>query len=187
MGDTTLWGGITMASSFDQAIEYTLKNEGGFSNSRFDNGGCTKYGITMATLSRARQCPVTPVDIGALKIDEAKSIYLKFYWTPLMLDQVKDASMATCIFDIAVLRGPGTSTRYAQNSANKCNRQEIGVDCKMGPETVWAINLAPRAQFIPAFVLSLKEDLATIVADNLSQKIFIGGWLARADRLKTLV
>lgn len=176
-----------MATSFALAFDYMVKNEGGFVNSKFDGGGCTKYGITMATLSRARHCPVTPIDVGNLGLDEAKKIYLMFYWTPFLMDQIIDQNIANCVFDIAVLRGPGTSTGYAQKSANTCNSQQIVVDFKMGPATIAAINTSQRAQFIPAFIGLLKSDLTTIVNDNSSQKIFLSGWFVRADRLQTLV
>jgi len=62
-------------ADFNQAIEKTLVNEGGYINDPLDAGGKTKFGISK------RSYP--DVDIKNLTVDGAKSIYKKDYWDKL--------------------------------------------------------------------------------------------------------
>ena len=57
---------------FNEAVEFVLRWEGGYTNDPNDPGGETKYGISK------RAYP--DIDIKNLTLDEAKDIYYHDYW-----------------------------------------------------------------------------------------------------------
>lgn len=66
---------------FIDAVEYTLKHEGGYVNHPDDPGGATNFGITFKTLSAYRKNPkLTIDDVKNLTRDEAIEILYSEYW-----------------------------------------------------------------------------------------------------------
>lgn len=117
--------------AFDHAFQDTLGLEGGYVNHPDDPGGETKYGITK------RSYP--DVDIAALTVEDARAIYYRDFWRPLMLDQVLDDQVAAEIFDTAVNMGRGRAVKIAQRACNFLG-SSLAVDGAMGPKTLAAID-----------------------------------------------
>ncbi len=68
----------------DDFFDLTVKLEGGFSDKKSDNGGKTKYGVTQTTLNTYQKRHNLPAaDVKNLTEDEAKDIYLEFYYLPV--------------------------------------------------------------------------------------------------------
>jgi lysozyme family protein len=86
--------------SFEKAIEFTLKWEGGYSNDPTDSGGETKYGIS----KRAHP----NLDIANLTLEDAKDIYKKEYWDISGCDNLPEP-FDMVVFDAAVNMGIGRS------------------------------------------------------------------------------
>lgn len=82
--------------SFDRAVEFILREEGGYVNNPSDPGGETKYGISKRSYPNE--------DIANLTVDKAKSIYRRDYWNPLGLDAEKYGP-ALVLMDCAVNQG----------------------------------------------------------------------------------
>lgn len=82
--------------SFDRAIEFILREEGGYVNNPADPGGETKYGISKRAYPNE--------DIAGLTVEKAKAIYRRDYWSPLGLDSVKYGP-ALVLLDCAVNQG----------------------------------------------------------------------------------
>ena len=82
--------------SFESALEFTLRWEGGYSNDPSDPGGETKYGISK------RYHP--NVDVKNLTIDEAQEIYRMEYWNPSGCDSLPEP-LDLIVFDTAVNMG----------------------------------------------------------------------------------
>ncbi len=82
--------------SFQKAIEFVLKWEGGYIWDKNDPGGETKYGIS----KRFHQ----NLDIKNLTIDQAKEIYYHEYWQPANGDLLL-WPLSLCVFNVAVLSG----------------------------------------------------------------------------------
>lgn len=82
--------------SFDRAVEFILREEGGYNCNPQDPGGETKYGISKRAYPNE--------DIANLTVDKAKAIYRRDYWNPLGLDSVKFGP-ALVLFDCAVNQG----------------------------------------------------------------------------------
>lgn len=185
-----------MANLFD-ALEYVLENEGGFSNHPNDRGGATKYGITSVLLSAYLQRVATLEDVQNLDEERAQAIYEKEFWNPLRLSEVDDQMIATAIFDIAVNMGPVQAMKLTQAAINdvcvddalinKYGPPGVGVDGKMGDETLRYLNSLSRDHFIKVLRVKMLAKYSDIVAKIPEQRVFLNGWTKRADRLLTLV
>jgi lysozyme family protein len=82
--------------SFEKAIEFTLKWEGGYSNDPTDPGGETKYGIS----KRAHP----DLDIANLTLEDAKDIYRAEYWDASGCNNLSEP-FDMVVFDAAVNMG----------------------------------------------------------------------------------
>jgi lysozyme family protein len=174
-----------MKSAFEQALDYTFANEGGFSNDTNDHGGATRYGITRAEASRWRKKPVSVADMKVFPIDEAKAIYKAWYWDTMALDKVASASIAICMFDIGVVMGIGIPPKFAQSICN-AHGGSLVVDGHLGPLSIAAMNALDPNVFVRDFSAKTEARFRGIVANNSSQHVFLKGWLNRAHRLLTL-
>ena len=162
---------------FKNSIESVLKREGLYSNHPQDRGGATKYGITLATLSIYRKGPVTEEMVKNLSLSEALDIYEKLYWSPLLLDQVKDEALAAIILDQAINRGGTSVVRRLQRILG------VTIDGIMGPKTLAAINMADSTEMALKFVLDSQMQYAEICVRDPSQLVFLKGWLKRTHEL----
>lgn len=86
----------------DEILDAILAREKGYVDDPVDRGGCTKYGITIATLRGWRRAPVTCEDIKALSEREARTIYRALYIKPFAN---VDPEVKPQVVDIAVLSG----------------------------------------------------------------------------------
>lgn len=116
-------------SSFERAVEFVLKQEGGFVQHPQDPGGATNFGITLETLSRARGWRVSVDDIRQLTKEEAVEIYLHFYWNAVRADEFP-SGLDLAFFDLAVNSGPKQAIMLLQKVL------EVEVDGVIGPVTL---------------------------------------------------
>jgi lysozyme family protein len=69
---------------FDQALDFTLRWEGGYVNDPDDPGGATNKGITQATYTAWRSAKGMPSrPVRDITDDEVQVIYRERYWTPV--------------------------------------------------------------------------------------------------------
>lgn len=129
-----------MSSSFERAVSVVLQHEGGFVLHPSDPGGATNFGITRATLARARRHPVSVEDVRALTREEAVAIYRRLYWDAL---HAKDLprGLDLAVFDLAVHSGPLRAVRMLQATLG------VEADGIVGPVTLKAAGQAdvPKA------------------------------------------
>jgi lysozyme family protein len=180
----TAGGQIT---NFERALSYTLENEGGFINDPLDRGGPTKWGITLATLAKWRQRPSGLDDIKNLTPAEMQDIYKAWYWAPLGCELIVDSTISTAMFDIGVVRGIFASAKCAQNVCRKLGANALVVDGHIGPSSIIALNAMPKKEFIYSFTTYAETGFRATAEQRPSQRKFLNGWLARADRLRSLV
>jgi len=122
-------------SSFDDAFDALIGNEGGYSDNPADPGGETMWGVTARV---ARACGYA----GAMKDlprDTAKHIAKTLYWSPLYLDSF-DPRVAFQIFD-ANYNG-GHPVIWMQGCA------KVPVDGLIGPQTIAAVQAMDPLRFI---------------------------------------
>lgn len=106
-------------ADFFQAYNVTLQHEGGavFTSFHYDNdGGGTKYGITLKTLKAISKSEkgiydndndgkITKNDLRLMSFGQGKAIYKKYYWDKLSLDSVRSQLLAGNIYDFHVNGG----------------------------------------------------------------------------------
>ena len=122
-------------SSFDDAFDALIGNEGGYVNDPRDPGGETMWGVTARV---ARSSGYT----GAMKDlprDTAKAITKRLYWDPLRLDSF-DPRVAFQILD-ANYNG-GHAVIWMQGAAG------VAVDGLIGPQTVAAVQAVDPLRFM---------------------------------------
>ena len=122
-------------SSFDDAFDALIGNEGGYSFNPKDPGGETMWGVT-ARVARAWGHTGAMRDLPR---DTAKAIAKKLYWDPLRLDEF-DARVAFQIFD-ANYNG-GHPVIWMQGAAG------ISVDGLIGPNTIAAVEATDPLRFM---------------------------------------
>lgn len=127
----------TFTPAFDQAFRCVLGEEGGFSDNPADPGNWTggavgsgerrgtKYGISAAAYPS--------LDIAALSLDQAKSLYRADYWTKAGCHFMRP-SLALMVFDAAVNSGAARSVAWLQDALG------VATDGQFGPHTLAALN-----------------------------------------------
>lgn len=161
------------AESFDRALALVLELEGGFVADPRDPGGATRYGVTRATLARARGRPASVADVKALTRQEAGAIYRRFYWAEVGGDALP-AGLDLAIFDFGVNSGPARAIKALQSALG------VTADGRLGPVTraaLAACDPAATVRRVTADRLGFMRRLSTWTA-------FGRGWTARVTRVE---
>lgn len=178
--------------SFDAAMAFTEKWEGGFVDDPKDPGGATKYGISLRFLrGLAPQLgdvdgdgDIDADDILALTPDMARNLYRVHFWDALGLDHLPQA-IALPMFDTAVNMGHRRATRILQE-ALRDTWHPVAVDGVLGPVTKDAARKAVMYRpdgFGDRFCLRRMGHYAVIIAANSDLGRFAGGWVNRTVAL----
>lgn len=155
-------------------IDGILKREGGFSNKPSDRGGPTNGGITAATLGQWRGYgrPATVAEVKALKDDEKRLIYRRWYVEPFAM--VPFEQLRAQLVDHGVNSGVVTSKRALQAVLR------VPVDGVIGPRTIAALATTDWRLVNNALVAERTRHYVGIVDDDPSQVINLNGWVHRA-------
>ena len=114
-----------------------MKHEGGFVNNPHDNGGATKFGVTIGVLQswRRRINPkaiVTVQMVRDLKLEEARDIAKFLYWDRVSGDLLPKG-LDYAVFDWAYHAGPDRPARTLQRILR------VESDGRIGPRTIKAM------------------------------------------------
>lgn len=144
--------------SFEIALGYTLKFEGGYVNNPVDPGGATNKGITQSVYDAYRVQKNLPKQHVKLIFDtEVKEIYLNQYWNVAGCDKLED-KLSIVVFDAAVNHGPGRAKKWLMITTD------------------------------PKKYLDIRQEFfKKIVANKPSQSIFLKGWLNRVEGLRKII
>lgn len=162
--------------SFDQALQFVLKEEGGYSNNPRDRGGPTNYGITQSTYNAYRYRSVQKITP-----EEVKDIYLKGYWEDACCDKLDELGypkLAEAVMDTAVNCGSGSARLMLQRALF------VRTDGVIGPVTLGAVKLHNEQQLVEAFLEQRERRYRDIVNLHPDQVEFLPIWLGRIKRLK---
>lgn len=107
--------------TFEECVNIVLGHEGVLSDDGEDPGGLTKFGISKNAY------PL--LDIHALTIDDAISIYRKDYWDTPRIDKLP-AKLRLMVFDCAVNQGCARAAMFVQRACG------APADGKIGPKTL---------------------------------------------------
>lgn len=167
-----------MSDTFSWAIDFVFAVEGYVSNSKYDSGGYTKFGIA--------QNAHPGVDVRNLTIDGAKNIYRKQYWDACKCDKFAP-SLALYLMDFAVNSGAKNAAVGLQRTVNKLTAGTGALalceDGKIGEKTIAAVNGIPERLMIAAFHAYRTEFYFNIVKKNSTQNAFLRGWMNRLAKL----
>lgn len=193
-----------MADTFtDRVINEVLEVEGSkYTNDPADRGGPTRWGITLATLTKYRNKPTTAEDVKALSREEAFQIYrTKYILEPKFnLIEAKSNAIAAELVDTGVNMGPATAAKFLQRTLNALNNNlsypALSVDGLIGPATANALGkvLELRGKQGEEVVIATLNGLQTaryveLTEGNPSQKKFFYGWMTHrvVSQLKRLL
>jgi lysozyme family protein len=166
---------MTEQERFDRCLAEVLRLEGGYADDPRDGGGPTKYGISRATLSRARGRAASAEEVERLCPAEAGRIYRRDYWVAARCGELP-AGLDLLILDLAVNMGPGTAARLLQTAL------AVEPDGVIGPVTLAAAARAPAAGTIRS-VSDLRRHRYRALAGFAA---FGAGWLRRTDTIEAL-
>ncbi len=123
--------------TFDRALEFVLRYEGGICDDPRDSGGLTKFGIS--------QKAYPALDIRALTLPEAKDIYRTDYWNACKCNELP-APLAIILFDSAVNQGTKIAIRSLQKAL------DVHVDGIVGPVTIAAAHRVSLGPVVSEFI-----------------------------------
>jgi lysozyme family protein len=161
----------------DHVIDDIIRREGGYVNHPADRGGPTKYGITQATLAAWRGRPVTPKDVEALTVEEARRIYRTLY-----IDKPGFAALPEplrgLVVDTAVHSGVKTAVRLLQKALGG-----LLMDGIFGPVTMAAVQDANSSWLYRKMLAERIRYLGEVIAVRPANAVFAKGWMERVAEL----
>jgi len=168
----------TAAAGFDWSLARILAFEGGFTDDRFDPGGPTNKGITLAVYAAFRKEALNSASHARLKADlrripdaDVRHIYLERYWRPARCPDLP-MPLAHFHFDCAVNQGVAGAARMLQAALG------VAVDGEIGPLTLAAAHTRRLSQTLERYAAIRRERYR-----GLHHFWRFGrGWLARVDK-----
>ena len=189
--------------TFQDAHEFTAKWEGGLSDHPADRGGLTAYGASIefvkgiaATASGKNflqaigvRLPVTTAVMRGLRPGQVATMFRHEFWDALRLDDLP-FRQAALLYDAAVNHGPAQAVKLSQRGYNRCvgpQGVKLAVDGIMGPLTRKALQNTDTDAVVRAILEARREFYEGIVAARPDQRVFLKGWLNRANALEKLL
>jgi lysozyme family protein len=127
--------------SFERAIEFTLKWEGG---ETVDTGGYTKFGIS--------QKAYPYLDIKNLTLEQAKEIYKRDYWNQIKGDELPQR-IALVVFDTAVNVGVKRASRLLQETLNRYFHKNLVTDGIIGRKTIETVRSVNEKELVEKYLV----------------------------------
>lgn len=166
-----------MPISIEDALKFTLKWEGGYTNDPLDPGGPTNFGIIQSRYDEYRNAENKPKQsVKLITKNEYEEIYDKYYYTPIRAKFVSNP-LGLVLFDTAVNLGVGGATARLQASlkvpVTSKWTQSISDTIHQSDQVEVAINICKLR-------IAKRYDR---VKKAPSQKRFLKGWLNRDNAL----
>jgi len=175
-----------MTDAIGEMISRVIVREGRdqYTNDPSDNGGPTKYGVTLATLHAWRKHSVSAEDVQQLGEREAIAIYREMF-VPKWYAACKDVATLELMFDFGVNSGPGAVAVACQTVLKHIGYYDGEIDGAFGPKSEAAM---VRVQNWPAFYYALKceryELYMRFIGRDAKQQRFAIGWSNRQDQFE---
>jgi len=183
-----------VCGEFKPFFWHTMKMEGRFSETKFDRGGATMFGITLKTFQGYCNRPAVPIDCDRNKDHKVSTadmfflrpvdvypIYKRDYWDAIKADSIHNQAIAEFMADFIVNSG-GSSWNI------KGLQKVVGAkaDGKIGVQTLAKIN-GQNAKVLFAKLYKFRVNYYyRLSAKDHSQKRFLKGWINRISNLKTI-
>jgi lysozyme family protein len=165
-------------ASFDQALPFVLRWEGGYVNHPADPGGATNRGVTQKVYDAWRAQHDQPVrSVRNLDDAEMRAIYRSGYWMPPHCELLA-RKLDVVQFDTAVNMGVGRAVRFLQGAIG-CT-----ADGDFGPATRDALARADIASTIVSYCDARAAYYDRLIARNPKLAVFRRGWMNRLNALR---
>lgn len=138
----------------------------GYVNIVQDRGGLTKFGVA--------QNANPDVDVQNLNLAQAMQIYYNRYWLAGHCEKVP-YPVQIMHFDACINHGVGRAAKMLQSAVG------VNPDGAIGPMTIQAISRMNPRDLIEKLNSDRVNRFQSIVNNNESQRIFLRGWLNRAQ------
>jgi lysozyme family protein len=167
-------------ANFNLYLPLLQQVEGGFQALAQDPGNFnskgelvgTNFGISARFYEHIIKRPPSKFDMQNISKVEAKSIYLQFFWTKNLGNQIYSQSVANTVIDHQVNSGRGI--KLAQKVLNDHFGKNLVVDGAMGPNTLNALNSVNAELFVQEYNNAREQYYIAI-----NNPTFINGWLLR--------
>lgn len=182
--------------AFDDAMNFTLRWEGGYTDDPDDPGGKTKYGITESTLRIVkRRGVISAQNVKELTREDAKRIYKHLYWDRLKCDYMPPYT-ALLVFDTAVNQGLFFGALHLQSALNDLHRYSdapvyrLKKDGIIGKKTLSVANDVDSSSVeVKRLLIKLYCTYRTLrylqlITRNSRLKKFAKGWFLRTADLQ---
>lgn len=144
--------------NFDRALEWTWRpgNEGpddGGVATPGDSGGFTRLGVTLASFKAWRQAHrevYSEAALSAAPLEELKSLYRSWYWTPVGGDELP-TGVDLVVWDFGVTSGPGRAAKFLQSAVGATP------DGAIGPLTLKAVVQVEPGHLVEILTWSINE------------------------------
>jgi lysozyme family protein len=175
-------------ADFEKGIPIVLCQEGFFSDDKDDNGGTTKYGISLRFLKSLGKDGdlnddgiVDKKDFEDLSKEIAIKLYRTSFWDANKLSLLKHQHLASFILSIAVNVGNYRCGKLIQKSLNEISRgNAVKEDGIIGTKTIGLLNdVKNMSVFIGTFALNVIGFYRDLVASNSKQRKYLLGWINR--------
>jgi lysozyme family protein len=164
-----------MDASFDAALEFTLAEEGGFTDHPTDPRFATNFGITLARLRRFLRDPsLGRDDVRHLPCATVRAVYMADFWNRTRCDALPPG-IDLMAFDHAVNAGPDRAGRALQLAVG---HDRADIDGAVGPETLERAEMADRLTLLEALTAMQRTSYRQMAAFGL----FGEAWMARLGR-----
>lgn len=160
-----------MIGNLPRVLDFTLSQEGGYSDTPGDAGLATNMGIDTATLSARLGRPATVQDMRDLTRATATLIYDRDFWRPINADNLP-TGVDLMVFEASVNTGPATSARLLQTLVG------VTPDRIIGPATLAAVARHSPVWLIAGLHLAHERYYRGLAGFGE----FGTGWLSRNDR-----
>lgn len=161
-------------AKIDDIIEFTLRNEGAYSNHKNDRGGETYWGVT-------REYALSHGVEGKITKKQAKKMYSEdgvrfgvFYLDP---------ATALYVFDACVLFGFKRAVSWFQHAINLvAGGSVVAEDGFIGSKTIAAYGAVDKKSVIDMLHKRILQHHIVTAQRNPKQRVFLNGWINRAER-----
>lgn len=170
---------------FKEALQLTLKYEGGYVNHPNDPGGATNKGVTQKVYDTYRkEHGLATKTVKEISDQEVEDIYYSKYWLKGRCDKLPD-NLAIVHFDTSVHSGIRQSSKFVQRSVGAND------DGMIGPKTLATVEKAVKTVGVPALLkdfLDQRRNFFKLIADrNPKLQVFMKGWMNRVASLENYV
>ena len=162
------------SANFDGALRRMLAHEGGYTNDPADRGGPTNFGITIADYRKYVKPDATAADVRAMRMDDAKKIYLERYWRALRCDDLP-SGIDYAVFDYGVNSGTSRS--------GKVLRRLSGISASSGKIDDAAI-AAAAAGDCKKLIIAICDERLAFLQSLKTWPVFGAGWARRVAEVR---